>query len=77
MNELEQFFKVSVDQISTEQLKQLLSFSLPTDSDNDAELISAAIEELSRRKGQDSVSPPIDVDRAWEEFQEYHRHPSE
>lgn len=72
MNELEHFFNTPLKHISIKQLEQLVSLPLPFDSDDGVKFISAAVDELFRREDLDAVFPPIDVDRAWENFAKYY-----
>lgn len=63
-----------LDRLSTEELKKLLyrDFMASEDEDLDPEYLTAILEVIHEREEQDDSIPPVDVDAAWQDFQDYY-----
>lgn len=64
-----------LDQLSTQQLEQLLLADAEDDSGRDTSEVILHILEVLQRREDSLAAQPVDVDRAWEEFQSYYNTP--
>lgn len=64
-----------LDQLSTQQLEQLLLADAEDDSGRDTSEVILHILEVLQHREDSLTAQPVDVDRAWEEFQSYYNTP--
>ncbi len=64
-----------LEQLSTDELENLLRTDMDQSDDSDIDLILRATEILLEREERETGKPIIDVERAWNDFQQYFNTP--
>ncbi len=64
-----------LEQLSTDELENLLRTDMDQSDDSDIDLILRATEILLEREERETGKPIVDVERAWKDFQQYFNTP--